>query len=132
MTIDDTVQKGTIIVAEDEEMIRDLCKVFLGGEGYRILDADDGKPALDLYKQHKDDVCLVISDGFMLEMHGAQLVTEIRKINPYQKILMMTGTRAELENSLTDEQPNKILQKPFSKDTLLQTVYSITASPELH
>ena len=80
--------KKKILIAEDEEGLRNLIIIFLG-KNYEVIGASNGKEALDKFKECKID--LVVTDLSMPLMDGFQLFTEIKKICPEAKILLMSG-----------------------------------------
>ena len=83
--------KNTIIVlvVDDEAMIRNLLEKILAKEGYNILQAQDGKMALDIVNSQKVDI--VVSDMNMPGMDGLELLKYIKKNRPEIGVVMMTG-----------------------------------------
>ena len=87
------VQGGTetILVVDDEPMIRELAKRILERSGYSVLTAGSGKEGIEVYAEHKSDISLVILDLIMPEMGGKQCLEELLKINPLVKALIASG-----------------------------------------
>ena len=79
----------TVLVAEDEENQLNLITQLLENENYRVLKAQNGQDALKLYKENNVD--LILTDVKMPEMDGLKLLKTILKINPSQKVIVMTG-----------------------------------------
>ncbi len=81
----------SILLVDDEERIltvgREICKAL----GYKVITADSGKKALDIYKQEKDKINLVILDMIMPKMNGLETFIKLKKINPEIKVLLSTG-----------------------------------------
>ena len=84
----------TILVVDDEEMIRDLCSRILTKAGYTVIAASSAKEALDLYTMHREKISLVILDLIMPEMGGKQCLQEVLEINPSIKVIIASGYAA--------------------------------------
>jgi two-component system, cell cycle sensor histidine kinase and response regulator CckA len=81
----------TILLVDDEDLVRQLGEEILAKSGYTVLTAANGKEALDVYNQNGDRIDLVILDLIMPELSGKQCLEEILKINPDARILISTG-----------------------------------------
>lgn len=79
----------TILVVDDEEMMRALLEKILVREGYRILTAGDGYEALEMLRKEKVDI--VISDMKMPNMTGFELLSQVKKQNPDTAVIIMTA-----------------------------------------
>ena len=95
--ITSTPQGGTetILLVDDEELIRDLGKRILSKVGYTILTASNGEEALDLYRSNKGNISLVMLDLIMPGMGGKPCLEELLKIDPDVKILVASGYSAD-------------------------------------
>jgi PAS domain S-box-containing protein len=116
----------TILIAEDDEKVRNLFLTGLKNFGYTVIEATDGEDAVHKYQEHKDRIELLIFDLIMPGKSGNQAYDEIRKIAPDIKILFVTGyspdivrVRASIEDS------EAIIYKPCSSVELLNKVRSI-------
>jgi len=114
----------TILVVDDEEALRDLCKELLTQEGYQVFCAEGGAQAIDiLAKEHID---LVVSDIIMPEMDGYQLAAIIQAKYPQMKIQLVSGFSDERHKENIDENLEKgLLSKPYSSQTLLKNVRNL-------
>lgn len=83
--------EGTIFIIDDEKVIRDLFKTVLTDLGYKVLEASDGKEALEIYKANKSSIDLIILDLIMPEMNGKETLLRLKEINPDVKVLISTG-----------------------------------------
>ncbi|MGC8907897.1 MAG: PAS domain-containing hybrid sensor histidine kinase/response regulator [Desulfomonilaceae bacterium] len=81
----------TVLLADDEDMLRELGRDVLTAFGYKVLEASHGKEALAIYRERAADISLVMLDLNMPEMDGQQCMTEILKLNPKARILVITG-----------------------------------------
>jgi signal transduction histidine kinase/CheY-like chemotaxis protein len=115
----------TVLVVEDEAGVRDLACQFLISSGYSVLQAKDGVEALEIIAGHAGPVHLVVSDLLMPRMGGAELAAHLNVCCPDAKVMFITGY-SEFStgdsNSLSKQNPGVILQKPFSKRSLLEKI----------
>ncbi len=116
----------TILLAEDEEMVRDLAREVLIAYGYRVLEAASGDAALTIGKRHKEPIQLLITDVVMPEMSGHELSVRLAEIRPEMKILFMSGyTDNAIVHQGILEQGANFIQKPFSPDAFAHKVRGI-------
>jgi len=103
-----------VLVAEDEEMVRDLLERMIGRLGYRALLARNGAEALRLYQAHADEVFAVVADMLMPRMSGLDLFERLREINPSLPVILTTGyADSEEAERLREQGVSAVLQKPF-------------------
>ena len=126
------LRKGneTILVAEDSKDVRVLIKDFLQEYGYNIIEAIDGKDAVDKFKQHNgidnNGIDLVIMDSVMPKKNGREAYDEIRKLSPKTKVLFTSGyTRDIVHDKGIEEKDFDFITKPLSPDELLLKVGEI-------
>lgn len=94
---------GTILVIDDEKVIRNFTKAVLERLGYDVLDADNGREGVEIYKKWNNKIKLVILDMIMPKMGGRETFGLLKEINPEAKILISSGFGM-------DEQIKKILE----------------------
>jgi two-component system cell cycle sensor histidine kinase/response regulator CckA len=105
---------GTVLVVDDEAIIRDLARGALEAVGVRVLEARDGLEAVEFFQSGKAAVDLVLLDMTMPRMGGAETFRRIRQMHPTLKVLLTSGyTQKESMESLADLPPDGFLQKPF-------------------
>jgi two-component system cell cycle sensor histidine kinase/response regulator CckA len=104
-----------ILVVDDESAIVNVAKQILEMFGYRVLTALDGAEALQLYKQHAEDIALVITDVVMPIMDGPTLMAALRRIDSKVRIIASSGN----STVLPDTECECFLPKPYSAGTLL-------------
>lgn len=119
----------TILVVEDEEMVRRLfCKV-LSDQGYAVLGAGSGIEALAQWDQRRDDIDLVITDVVMPEMSGRQLADRLRESKANLKVLFMSGyTDDAVIRHHIEEKAVYFIQKPFLPTALATKVREVLAA----
>ncbi len=108
----------TILLAEDEEMVRELARETLGELGYRVVPARDGREALRVL-QGDEKVHLLISDVVMPGMSGMELADEVRRSQPELPVMLVSGyTRNVAETSERLQQGQVVLSKPVPPSLL--------------
>ena len=102
----------TILVADDEKEIRDLLRLYLENEQYQILEAEDGQQALDLFHQHKIDLCLL--DIMMPKMDGYHVLQELRRESNVP-VMILSAKDADSEKILgLNLGADDYMAKPFN------------------
>jgi two-component system cell cycle sensor histidine kinase/response regulator CckA len=116
----------TILLAEDNEQLRDLTSEIFKQAGYHVLAAIDGDDALRIYHDHGSEVDLLILDVMMPKKGGRIVYDEISSIRPDIRCLFMSGYSEDAvhTNFILDKNLN-LIQKPFKIDELLQTVRNV-------
>jgi PAS domain S-box-containing protein len=112
-----------VLVADDEEVIRDFLSEFMRELGFDVITVKDGKEALSIYQKFSDNFTLVIIDRVMPGLSGREVIEYMRKLNPSQKALISTGyaDTEELEE-FRNLKDIKILKKPFRTEELLAAI----------
>lgn len=118
------MEKGKILVVDDEGRMRKLVKDFLQREGFEVREAADGSEALDIFFSDKD-IALIILDVMMPKMDGWQVCREIRR---YSKVpIIMLTARADEKDELQgfDLGVDEYISKPFSPKILVARVEAV-------
>jgi two-component system cell cycle sensor histidine kinase/response regulator CckA len=110
---------GTILLVEDEPMVRSVAERALTRHGYKVLTADNGEEALEILDRG-EPIDLLISDVVMPGMDGPSVVREARKSRPELKILFMSGYAEEQLRKSIDIENVNFLPKPFSVTDLAE------------
>ncbi|MDJ0652518.1 MAG: response regulator [Xanthomonadales bacterium] len=111
--------KVTILIAEDDPEILALTSLNLSSEGYQTLEAANGREALELYNQHRQEIRLVLLDLVMPVMGGQEVAETIRRSDSDTKILFVSGFVPAGSGSDLKE---PILRKPYRASMLLDSV----------
>ncbi|MCM8556944.1 hybrid sensor histidine kinase/response regulator [Sphingomicrobium sediminis] len=117
---------GTILLVEDEPMVRTVAERALARHGYTVLTANNGEEALELLED-ADEVSLLVSDVVMPLMDGPTMGREARKDRPDLPILFMSGYAEEQLRKSIDIDNVDFLPKPFSVQELAEAVRKVLA-----
>ena len=88
--------RETILVVEDDAMVRNLVESVLRSYGYRVILAENGEQALELYGERWREIDLALLDVIMPGMNGRQVCEALRQRSPQLKVLFLTGYTADL------------------------------------
>lgn len=120
----------TILLAEDEEVVRAITERILRGAGYAVIPARDADEALAMWQQHAPNIRLLVTDVVMPGMDGVELATRIRETRPDLPVLFVSGYTRERTLPLDLEEPvTRFLQKPFTIDALVFAVHEMLGKP---
>jgi len=114
--------EAPILIVDDEEKIRTMLRGVLQDEGFRTLEADSGENVLDLVATWQP--CLVLLDVWMPHVDGIALLEQLQSREPELPIIVISG-HGTIETAVraTKLGAADFLEKPFSLDTLLRSVY---------
>ena len=124
-TLAPDAKSATILLVEDDEIMRRLTRQLLEERGYAVVEANDGKAALEWVRSNPGRIDLVLTDVIMRNMSGPELVKELSGSNPGLKVVFMSGYTGELiaEREVL-ERGITLLEKPFSRNALLKTIHA--------
>jgi CheY-like chemotaxis protein/two-component sensor histidine kinase len=117
---------GTILLVEDEEHILFVTKTVLKALGFRVIEATNGREALELYHKNAADIRLVVTDIGMPIMDGYDLFHELKKINPDLPIVISSGFGdAAVTSRIPREKIAGLLSKPYNFDHFREVLTSV-------
>jgi DNA-binding NtrC family response regulator len=116
----------TILLVEDEGSIRELGATLLNQVGYKVITANDGKDALEIYQRQGDSISLTILDMIMPVMDGKKCMEEILQINPNAKVIIASGyPESGPANGMQAKGTKGFVQKPYNMRQLLTSIRKI-------
>ena len=117
---------GLILLVEDEGSVRRLTRRILERQDYDVLEAVNGRDALEIARAHPTPIDLVLTDVIMPEMGGPELATQLRDVMPDVPVLFMSGYPQD-RGGVGDRpfRSHEFMQKPFSADGLLARIHSL-------
>jgi len=123
--------RETVLLVEDEDMVRDLGVRLLERNGYCVLSASNGTDALRQIEAHSGPVHLLITDVVMPGMDGPELARRIGPLRPETRVLYISGYAHSAQEERGGMVPESILRKPFSEEHLARKVRSILGNSAL-
>ncbi len=121
--IDENCGKETILLVEDEFSLRELVRTTLHSKGYVVLEASDGKDALNLCERYHGSIDLMLTDVVMPGMSGRELADRLKQLRPGLRVLYMSGytDSVAVHRGVLDPKMS-FIQKPFTLDALARQV----------
>lgn len=115
----------TLLIVEDDENLRELYADALEFRGYRVISAANGKEALKVLAQKKDEIHLLLTDVMMPQMGGVELARKASEIHSSMPIVLMSGYTNEMIDDQDESMSRKVhfIQKPFNTEALVQKIH---------
>jgi CheY-like chemotaxis protein len=116
----------TVLLAEDDQAMRDLFRTILEDHGYTVLLAADGEEAIDLFRAHAQDIGLLVLDVVMPKKNGKEVYEKVRVVRPGVKTLFISGYTADIvQRKGVLEEGLPFLSKPATPDEILKKVRDV-------
>ena len=116
---------ATVLVVEDEEQVREFLRKALNKHGYTVLEAADGREALELIKQNPR-LDLVLLDVVMPVMAGDQFLDALRALDPAMRVLLTSGWSQEEARRMCAAHPGiDFIQKPYRIDQIVSKIETV-------
>ena len=119
--------EGVILLVEDDVSVRRLVVAELTRRGFTVVEAEDGRAALELFRRDPALFDVVVTDIVMPRMNGADLAKEIEMIRPGQRVLFISGHPERAGAGLDPTGMTNLLMKPFTADTLAARIKELMA-----
>ncbi len=120
---------GTVLIAEDEQALRELVGARMRAEGYEVLVAENGEEALAIAGRYKGDIQLLLTDVIMPKLRGPELASRLRLRYPGIKVIYMSGyTESALAQDGMLERNTVLLQKPFTVKKILEVIQQMNVN----
>ncbi|MFO0941637.1 MAG: PAS domain S-box protein [Pirellulales bacterium] len=113
----------TILLVEDEQAVRTMARRILESHGYRVLESQNGREAIELMGQNEDPIDLLITDVVMPEIGGSKLAEVLRATRPDLRVIFISGYHTDRNIESFSARPNELLlKKPFTAQQLATSV----------
>ncbi len=114
---------ATILLAEDDEIVRSSLRLLLESNGFTVIEAHDGAEALRLFRTQQSTINLLVTDLAMPNLNGRELAERVKALRPDLPIMFISGKRSSpLLKKAVLKEGSHFLSKPFSYTMLLQKV----------
>lgn len=123
-----TTGSETILLVEDEPLLRELAQAVLSGAGYNVLQAGESEEALTLWSEHQEEIDLLLTDLVLPGgLNGRDLALQLQQRKPRLKIVYTTGYSSDVAEG--GHVPSSFLQKPYPPEALTRTVRACLDAP---
>ena len=121
----------TVMLVEDEEMLRELGVMLLEGDGYRVLAAKDGVEAVEMFEAHADEIGLVVCDLGLPRLGGRDVFLRMKEIKPSVRTIVASGyLEPNLRTEILRAGVIDTVQKPYDFRELIERIRSIIGEPQ--
>jgi len=110
---------ANVLIVDDELFLRKTLSHLLRRHRLSVMEAEDGKSALQMFKKHKEEIDVVISDIGLPNMDGTQLLQQLFKLQPSLKVIAITGYLDSYQSEMLTQHNVRVLSKPFEISALL-------------
>ena len=115
----------TVLLVEDDARVRTLVATMLRRSGYTVLDADGGEKAMEITRDHRGSIDLLLTDVVMPAMNGCVLAERLRALSPGTRVLFMSGYSDDAILRAGIQAEVAFLQKPFSSAALAAKIREV-------
>jgi two-component system cell cycle sensor histidine kinase/response regulator CckA len=135
-TRDETADKSitgneTILIVEDETLLREMVMPLIESYGYTVLIAHDGLEALEVYAKHRKEIAVVFTDMGLPKMTGIEEFMKLKEIDPHVKVIFSSGFLSQDDKSeLFKKGAKGFIQKPYKPDEVLNTIRKVLDEKE--
>lgn len=123
-----TGQNRLVLIVEDESFIRAVIEFVLQQNDYRVIQAENGERALELFAQRSGEIDVVLLDAMMPGMNSQAVMTAMKKMNPDAKLINISGFFEPESTSKSGIETIENLEKPFTAEKLLEALHRVTSS----
>ncbi len=115
----DPLRVFTILLVDDDEAVLAVGARMLEKQEFRVLTAADGREAVEIYRQNRDEIDMVLLDLTMPRMDGVEALRELRRLNPKVRVILVSGyTEEDVASRLAEGETFGFLPKPYSSAEL--------------
>ena len=116
----------TVLLVDDEDDIRNLGATLIKNFGYKVVTANDGKEALEIYQREGESISLIILDLIMPVMDGRQCLNEVLRIDPKAKVIIASGySESGSAKGVMEAGAKGYIRKPYNMRQLLTTIREV-------
>jgi CheY-like chemotaxis protein len=122
----DTGGTETILLVEDEDALKEIVRLLLESKGYKVHTAQEGKEAIKVYIQYKQEIALVLTDMGLPGMTGADVFKKLKDIDPKVNVVFASGFfEPDVKTELDKAGAKGFIQKPYSPDEVLRILREV-------
>ena|SRR6478672_1616124 len=122
----DVEPRATILVVDDEELVRNVARISLERGGYKVLLANSGEDAVRVFSENQAQLSLIVLDMHMPGVNGVDVLRRVRAVDPNVRVLVTSGwSGIEVAHRFHGLDIAGVLEKPFSAGTLVERVRAL-------
>ena len=118
-------RKIVVLVVEDNQFFLKMQRIMLERAGFTVITANDGQQGLDIFKQFRDELDVVVTDLMMPRLNGLELCRRIREQKPATPVVLVTGAGEEVEPGSGGF--DAAMRKPFDPRDLVEVVKQLAS-----
>jgi two-component system, cell cycle sensor histidine kinase and response regulator CckA len=116
----------TVLVIEDERLMRRLLERILSSHDTSVLVAADGQEALDIYRDHKGEISVVLLDLGLPKISGWEVFNHLKQENPDVRVIVASGyMEPDVKSKMHDAGVEHFIDKPYRLDQLMETLHDV-------
>ena len=128
--VDTNKRAVTILLVEDEDVLLDLIKIVLEGKGFRVFPARDGLEAVEVFRSHKDEIDVVISDMGLPKLGGWEAFQKMKEIRSDICVILASGYfDQDLKAEMVKAGAKDFIQKPYDLDEITEKIREVISKP---
>jgi len=121
-------KKDTILVVEDEDILRDLLQLLFEENGLKVLAATDGIEAIEIFTAHQDEIGVVLSDLGLPRLGGWEAFLKMREINPELIGVLASGYfNPNVKTEIIKSGAKNFIQKPYNPPEIIKMIRELLA-----
>ena len=120
----DNLPRGTgcILVVDDEAIMREVAGAILDELGYSTILAENGEEAVNIYRERRNDISMVLLDVIMPQRSGRQVYNDLKEIDPDVRVLFASGYWQDDEDEWPSFDDVHFIQKPYTLQEIAQAI----------
>ncbi|MFH0954359.1 MAG: CHASE4 domain-containing protein [Verrucomicrobiota bacterium] len=117
---------GTMLVVDDDPTVRTLAKKMVEWCGFKVMTADDGRQALEMFREHLNEIDCVILDLTMPHMDGEETFAELRRIKDNVRVIVSSGyNEQDIAHRFAGKGVSGFIQKPYTREPLIAVLQKV-------
>ena len=125
----DILKEKSILIVDDEDMIRELARGVLASTGIRVFEAVSGEEAIKMFKRHRDKIDVIFLDVIMPGIKGDEVLKKLREINKNVKVIISSGFMSEDQRAKLKEYTiEAFLDKPFTDEDIVDAIIKVLSN----
>ncbi len=120
------MDRQTVLLVEDEQMLLELLSGIFEDEGYRVVTASDGENAIEIFREKKGEIGIVLTDMGLPKLGGWELFEKLREVDPKIKVILASGyVDADMRAEAMKKGAKDFVQKPYVPAIIMKLVRDI-------